>query len=65
MELFYLSLAVILIILLICLFTSVIKKRIVDMLSIKKASCLYKRFGCCPDKLTARLDQDGTNCRGF
>ena len=27
--------------------------------------CLYKRFGCCDDKLTTKLDQDGTNCRGF
>lgn len=27
--------------------------------------CLYKRFGCCNDKLTTKLDQDGTNCRGF
>jgi len=27
--------------------------------------CRYKRFGCCNDKLTPRLDQDGTNCRGF
>ena len=27
--------------------------------------CLYKRFGCCNDKLTPKLDQDGTNCRGF
>ena len=28
-------------------------------------NCLYKRFGCCGDRLTPRLDQDGTNCRGF
>ena len=28
-------------------------------------NCLYKRFGCCNDKLTPKLDQDGTNCRGF
>ena len=27
--------------------------------------CLYKRFGCCNDKLTPKLDQVGTNCRGF
>jgi uncharacterized membrane protein YukC len=27
--------------------------------------CLYKRYGCCDDKLTAKLDQNGTNCRGF
>ena len=65
MELFYLCLAVILIILLICLFTFIIKKLILDMESINKTCCLYNRFGCCPDKLTPRLDQDGTNCRGF
>ena len=28
-------------------------------------NCLYKRFGCCSDKITPKLDQDGTNCRGF
>jgi hypothetical protein len=28
-------------------------------------NCRLKRFGCCNDKITARLDQDGTNCRGF
>lgn len=27
--------------------------------------CLYRRFGCCNDKLTPKLDQEGTNCRGF
>lgn len=27
--------------------------------------CLYKRFGCCDDKLTPKQDQNGTNCRGF
>jgi uncharacterized protein YxeA len=30
-----------------------------------EADCKYKRWGCCNDKLTTRLDQDGTNCRGF
>lgn len=28
-------------------------------------NCMYKRFGCCNDKLTPKLDQGGTNCRGF
>ena len=28
-------------------------------------SCLYRRFGCCGDMLTPKLDQEGTNCRGF
>ena len=27
--------------------------------------CLYKRFGCCNDKLTPKLDDNGSNCRGF
>ena len=29
------------------------------------AECKYKRWGCCNDNLTVRLDPDGTNCRGF
>jgi hypothetical protein len=39
------------------------KKKIV--FSDVNEGCLYKRFGCCNDKLTTKLDQDGTNCRGF
>jgi hypothetical protein len=27
--------------------------------------CLYNRYGCCNDKLTPKLDQFGSNCRGF
>ena len=30
-----------------------------------KLNCLDTRFGCCNDKITPRLDQHGTNCRGF
>ena len=30
-----------------------------------KDECKYNRYGCCNDKLTTKLDQDGTNCRGF
>ena len=30
-----------------------------------KTSCLYDRFGCCNDHITPRLDQQGSNCRGF
>jgi hypothetical protein len=30
-----------------------------------KTGCLYKRWGCCPDKLTTKLDPQGSNCRGF
>jgi hypothetical protein len=28
-------------------------------------NCLYTRFGCCHDKLTPKLNNFGTNCRGF
>ena len=27
--------------------------------------CLYNRYGCCNDKLTPKLDEFGSNCRGF
>ena len=27
--------------------------------------CKYRRFGCCQDKLTPKLDFMGSNCRGF
>lgn len=27
--------------------------------------CKYRRFGCCPDDLTPKLDTFGSNCRGF
>jgi hypothetical protein len=30
-----------------------------------EAGCKYKRYGCCNDNLTTKLDQNGTNCRGF
>jgi hypothetical protein len=30
-----------------------------------KKDCKLTRWGCCKDKLTPKLDQDGTNCRGF
>lgn len=29
------------------------------------SNCLNKRFGCCNDEITPKLDQIGTNCRGF
>ena len=28
-------------------------------------NCLYKRFGCCNDKLTPKLDEDGSNCKFY
>jgi hypothetical protein len=33
--------------------------------TIKKIQCLDTRFGCCKDKITPKLDENGTNCRGF
>lgn len=27
--------------------------------------CKYRRYGCCPDNLTPKLDTFGSNCRGF
>ncbi len=27
-----------------------------------KTECIYRRWGCCNDNLTPKLDQDGTNC---
>jgi len=31
----------------------------------KQTSCYYRRWGCCGDKLTPKLDPQGSNCRGF
>ena len=28
-------------------------------------SCFNRRFGCCNDKYTPKLDIYGSNCRGF
>lgn len=28
-----------------------------------KTTCWYTRFGCCKDKITPKLDQNGTNCK--
>lgn len=30
-----------------------------------KKDCKLTRWGCCNDRLTPKLDQDGSNCRGF
>lgn len=30
-----------------------------------KTDCYHRRWGCCPDKLTPKLDPQGSNCRGF
>jgi hypothetical protein len=28
-------------------------------------SCKLKRWGCCNDNITTKLDIEGSNCRGF
>jgi len=28
-------------------------------------SCYWRRWGCCNDKITPKLDIFGSNCRGF
>lgn len=33
--------------------------------TIKKKECKDMRWGCCPDELTPKYDENGTNCRGF
>ncbi len=41
------------------------KKYVNPTFSDIKDECIYNRYGCCNDKLTTKLDQKGTNCRGF
>lgn len=33
--------------------------------TIYNVSCAWKRWGCCKDNLTPKLDIFGSNCRGF
>ena len=33
--------------------------------NIELISCFKRRFGCCPDNYTPKLDIFGSNCRGF
>lgn len=33
--------------------------------TIQKKECKDMRWGCCPDELTPKYDDTGTNCRGF
>jgi len=63
----YLILSIIFVILILLIFLYIMKK---DMCIEKEFSnietnCLYRRWGCCNDKITPRLDPEGTNCRGF
>jgi len=32
---------------------------------IEEKKCIDMRWGCCPDGISTKYDQDGTNCRGF
>lgn len=43
------------------IFTFLIIRRVDKILEIND-KCENTRFGCCPDKLTPKLDQMGTNC---
>jgi hypothetical protein len=42
-----------------------LKNYITNNIKYSTTGCLYKRWGCCPDKLTTKLDPQGSNCRGF
>ncbi len=30
-----------------------------------RGNCLWKRWGCCKDKITPKYDADGSNCKRF
>ena len=68
---YYYIIIIILIIIILAILYKVIKKifiknynvnNIDNSKDIKDINCLYERYGCCNDKITPRLDQDGTNC---
>lgn len=67
----YLIIVIILIILLLLLFIKMLNKYYSNSIcnEIKftniDPNCIYKRWGCCNDKITPKLDQEGSNCRGF
>lgn len=53
-------------ILLILLFFIIYSMNLVNIESNKKIlTCYDKRFGCCNDNYTPKLDVFGSNCRGF
>ena len=62
-----LIIAIIITIIMICLIINIIN----DFYPLKPQftnidiNCKYRRFGCCNDKITAKLDFMGSNCRGF
>jgi hypothetical protein len=59
MEYIFIILIILIIILIIYLYYSLQNS------NIKLVSCFQKRFGCCSDNYTPKLDIFGSNCRGF
>ena len=55
----------IIIILLYLLYYKFLKDQNMTYVSLEETGCLYNRFGCCGDKVTPKLDEQGSNCRGF
>ena len=67
-ELIILFLLIFIIILSISLFAYFHQKLLnddMDKIEINNTDCLYKRWGCCNDKVTPKYDEKGSNCRGF
>lgn len=56
----YILIAVIILLIIIYFLTSKYCKEI--KFSNVETSCYYTRWGCCKDKITIKLDPDGTNC---
>ena len=54
---------VILLIILIIMILAIYNKFL--MRQFYQVSCKWRRYGCCNDKITAKLDVFGSNCRGF
>jgi predicted Holliday junction resolvase-like endonuclease len=42
-----------------------LKNKIKEQQNAVQENCKLTRWGCCNDKLTTRLNSNGTNCRGF
>ena len=53
----------ILIIIIIILLLSIYNK--FNMKQFYQVSCRWRRYGCCNDKITPKLNIFGSNCRGF
>ena len=57
-----LIISIIIVILLLLFFIYITNKSYYSNI-IDNTTCWYTRFGCCKDKITPKLDQDGTNCK--